>query len=160
MSSRAGSRVSRTLAMEAPKICKEGSCNKQNFSRTALPSSEKTGVCKTKPESQANFFLFQVSFLGGMEGVDQGNLERFLRGVWESEFGPTESLLPFSNGRTEKLMSACLQFQDAIRTLNTLQTNASYLEQVKRERGDPQLQLQAMAGFLERTGLKVNEVFF
>uniref|UniRef100_A0A8C6YHY4 tetrahydrofolate synthase n=1 Tax=Naja naja TaxID=35670 RepID=A0A8C6YHY4_NAJNA len=57
-------------------------------------------------------------------------------------------------GRTEKLTSACLQFQDAIRTLNTLQTNASYLEQVKRERGDPQLQLQAMAGFLERTGLK------
>uniref|UniRef100_A0A8C6YGD8 tetrahydrofolate synthase n=1 Tax=Naja naja TaxID=35670 RepID=A0A8C6YGD8_NAJNA len=48
---------------------------------------------------------------------------------------------------------------DAIRTLNTLQTNASYLEQVKRERGDPQLQLQAMAGFLERTGLKVNEFF-
>uniref|UniRef100_A0A8C6YGQ3 tetrahydrofolate synthase n=1 Tax=Naja naja TaxID=35670 RepID=A0A8C6YGQ3_NAJNA len=62
-------------------------------------------------------------------------------------------------GRTEKLTSACLQFQDAIRTLNTLQTNASYLEQVKRERGDPQLQLQAMAGFLERTGLKVNEFF-
>uniref|UniRef100_A0A8C6YJG1 tetrahydrofolate synthase n=1 Tax=Naja naja TaxID=35670 RepID=A0A8C6YJG1_NAJNA len=65
----------------------------------------------------------------------------------------------FSSGRTEKLTSACLQFQDAIRTLNTLQTNASYLEQVKRERGDPQLQLQAMAGFLERTGLKVNEFF-
>ncbi|XP_039177373.1 folylpolyglutamate synthase, mitochondrial isoform X3 [Crotalus tigris] len=48
--------------------------------------------------------------------------------------------------------------QDAIRTLNTLQTNASYLEQVKKERGDPQLQLQAMAGFLERTGLKVEDL--
>lgn len=46
-------------------------------------------------------------------------------------------------------------FQDAIRTLNTLQTNASYLEQVKRERGDPQAQLEAMRGFLERSGLKV-----
>ncbi|XP_015685625.1 folylpolyglutamate synthase, mitochondrial [Protobothrops mucrosquamatus] len=55
-------------------------------------------------------------------------------------------------------MSTCLQFQDAIRTLNTLQTNASYLEQVKKERGDPQLQLQAMAGFLERTGLKVEDL--
>lgn len=39
--------------------------------------------------------------------------------------------------------------------LNTLQTNASYLEQVKRERGDPQAQLEAMQGFLERSGLKV-----
>ncbi|XP_060543002.1 folylpolyglutamate synthase, mitochondrial isoform X1 [Pantherophis guttatus] len=102
MSSRAGSRMSCILAMEAPKICKEGSCNKRDFS----PASEKTVVCKTKSESQANFFLFQ----------------------------------------------------DAIRTLNTLQTNASYLEQVKRERGDPQLQLQAMAGFLERTGLKVEDL--
>lgn len=46
-------------------------------------------------------------------------------------------------------------FQDAIRMLNTLQTNASYLEQVKRERGDPQAQLEAMQGFLERSGLKV-----
>lgn len=46
-------------------------------------------------------------------------------------------------------------FQDAIRTLNTLQTNASYLEQVKRERGDPRAQLEAMRGFLERSGLKV-----
>ncbi|KAG8141829.1 putative Folylpolyglutamate synthase protein [Naja naja] len=77
MSSRARSRVPRMLAMEAPKICKEGSCNTQNFSPTALPSSEKSGMFKTKLESQGNFFLFQ----------------------------------------------------DAIRTLNTLQTNASYLEQ-------------------------------
>lgn len=46
-------------------------------------------------------------------------------------------------------------YQDAIQTLNTLQTNASYLEQVKRERGDPQAQLEAMRGFLERSGLKV-----
>ncbi|XP_064325093.1 folylpolyglutamate synthase, mitochondrial isoform X2 [Phalacrocorax carbo] len=47
---------------------------------------------------------------------------------------------------------------DAIRTLNTLQTNASYLEQVKRERGDPQAQLEAMRGFLERSGLKVEDL--
>ncbi|OPJ67855.1 folylpolyglutamate synthase, mitochondrial [Patagioenas fasciata monilis] len=49
-------------------------------------------------------------------------------------------------------------YQDAIRTLNTLQTNASYLEQVKRERGDPQAQLEAMRGFLERSGLKVEDL--
>uniref|UniRef100_A0A8D0HG17 Folylpolyglutamate synthase n=1 Tax=Sphenodon punctatus TaxID=8508 RepID=A0A8D0HG17_SPHPU len=47
--------------------------------------------------------------------------------------------------------------EDAIRTLNTLQTNASYLEQVKRERGDPQVQLEAMKGFLQRSGLKVRK---
>ncbi|XP_069465224.1 folylpolyglutamate synthase, mitochondrial isoform X2 [Ambystoma mexicanum] len=50
------------------------------------------------------------------------------------------------------------RFQDAIRTLNTLQTNASYLEQVKRERGDPRVQLEAMGGFLERSGLKVEDL--
>ncbi|XP_044295953.1 folylpolyglutamate synthase, mitochondrial isoform X2 [Varanus komodoensis] len=49
-------------------------------------------------------------------------------------------------------------FKDAIRTLNTLQTNASYLEQVKRGRGDPQMQLEAMSGFLERSGLKVEDL--
>uniref|UniRef100_A0A671R944 Folylpolyglutamate synthase n=1 Tax=Sinocyclocheilus anshuiensis TaxID=1608454 RepID=A0A671R944_9TELE len=47
-------------------------------------------------------------------------------------------------------------FQDAVCTLNTLQTNASALEQVKRERGHPELQLQAMRGFLQRAGLKVS----
>ncbi|XP_060107634.1 folylpolyglutamate synthase, mitochondrial isoform X1 [Heteronotia binoei] len=51
-----------------------------------------------------------------------------------------------------------MDYQDAIRTLNTLQTNASYLEQVKRERGDPQAQLEAMKGFLERSGLKVEDL--
>uniref|UniRef100_A0A674NMM1 Folylpolyglutamate synthase n=1 Tax=Takifugu rubripes TaxID=31033 RepID=A0A674NMM1_TAKRU len=45
--------------------------------------------------------------------------------------------------------------QDAICTLNTLQTNASCLEQVRRGRSHPQLQLQAMKAFLERTGLTV-----
>uniref|UniRef100_A0A803XLC3 Folylpoly-gamma-glutamate synthetase n=1 Tax=Meleagris gallopavo TaxID=9103 RepID=A0A803XLC3_MELGA len=53
---------------------------------------------------------------------------------------------------------AAASFQDAIRTLNTLQTNASYLEQVKRERGDPRAQLEAMRGFLERSGLQVEDL--
>ncbi|CAK6972506.1 folylpolyglutamate synthase%2C mitochondrial [Scomber scombrus] len=51
-----------------------------------------------------------------------------------------------------------MEYQDAIWTLNTLQTNAGALEQVRRERGNPQLQLQAMRGFLERAGLKVEEL--
>uniref|UniRef100_A0A673BG54 Folylpolyglutamate synthase n=1 Tax=Sphaeramia orbicularis TaxID=375764 RepID=A0A673BG54_9TELE len=46
-----------------------------------------------------------------------------------------------------------LSWMDAVCTLNTLQTNASALEQVRRERSNPQLQLQAMKGFLERSGL-------
>uniref|UniRef100_A0A8C5HUV7 Folylpolyglutamate synthase n=1 Tax=Gouania willdenowi TaxID=441366 RepID=A0A8C5HUV7_GOUWI len=46
-----------------------------------------------------------------------------------------------------------MEYQDAVCTLNTLQTNASALEQVRQERGHPQLQLQAMIGFLTRAGL-------
>ncbi|XP_072287766.1 folylpolyglutamate synthase, mitochondrial isoform X2 [Pyxicephalus adspersus] len=49
-------------------------------------------------------------------------------------------------------------YYDAIRTLNTLQTNASYLDQVKRQRNDPQEQLVAMRGFLERSGLRVEDL--
>lgn len=45
-----------------------------------------------------------------------------------------------------------------MRTLNTLQTNASYLEQVKRQRGDPQEQLEAMRLFLARSGLQVEDL--
>uniref|UniRef100_A0AAY4EJ24 Folylpolyglutamate synthase n=1 Tax=Denticeps clupeoides TaxID=299321 RepID=A0AAY4EJ24_9TELE len=51
-----------------------------------------------------------------------------------------------------------LLLQDAVCTLNTLQTNASALEQVRRERGHPQLQLQAMKGYLQRAGLMVEEL--
>ncbi|XP_064891976.1 folylpolyglutamate synthase, mitochondrial isoform X3 [Columba livia] len=59
---------------------------------------------------------------------------------------------------TRPARAPAMDYQDAIRTLNTLQTNASYLEQVKRERGDPQAQLEAMRGFLERSGLKVEDL--
>lgn len=52
--------------------------------------------------------------------------------------------------------SSLLLLQDAICTLNTLQTNASALEQVRRERSNPQVQLQAMRGFLERAGIAVS----
>ncbi|XP_058380112.1 folylpolyglutamate synthase, mitochondrial isoform X2 [Diceros bicornis minor] len=51
-----------------------------------------------------------------------------------------------------------MEYQDAVRTLNTLQTNASYLEKVKRQRGDPQTQLEAMELFLERSGLQVEDL--
>ncbi|KAI4886374.1 hypothetical protein NFI96_017691 [Prochilodus magdalenae] len=51
-----------------------------------------------------------------------------------------------------------MEYQDAVCTLNTLQTNASALDQVRRERGHPEVQLQAMRGFLQRAGLKVEEL--
>ncbi|CAH2316216.1 folylpolyglutamate synthase, mitochondrial isoform X1 [Pelobates cultripes] len=51
-----------------------------------------------------------------------------------------------------------MEYQDAIRTLNTLQTNASYLEHVKRQRSDPVEQLKAMRLFLERSGLRVEDL--
>ncbi|XP_036973560.1 folylpolyglutamate synthase, mitochondrial [Acanthopagrus latus] len=51
-----------------------------------------------------------------------------------------------------------MEYQDAICTLNTLQTNASALEQVRRERNHPQLQLQAMRSYLERAGLTVENL--
>ncbi|KAL6036975.1 hypothetical protein STEG23_033509, partial [Scotinomys teguina] len=58
--------------------------------------------------------------------------------------------------------SACeaktASFQDAVRMLNTLQTNASYLEQVKRQRSDPQAQLEAMEVYLARSGLQVEDL--
>ncbi|XP_059781673.1 folylpolyglutamate synthase, mitochondrial isoform X1 [Balaenoptera ricei] len=51
-----------------------------------------------------------------------------------------------------------MEYQDAVRTLNTLQTNANYLEQVKRQRGDPQTQLEAMKLYLARSGLQVEDL--
>uniref|UniRef100_A0A8C9S149 Folylpolyglutamate synthase n=1 Tax=Scleropages formosus TaxID=113540 RepID=A0A8C9S149_SCLFO len=51
-----------------------------------------------------------------------------------------------------------MEYQDAVCALNTLQTNASALEQVRRERGNPQLQLQAMKAFLQRSGLEVEDL--
>ncbi|XP_064435584.1 folylpolyglutamate synthase, mitochondrial isoform X4 [Mirounga angustirostris] len=51
-----------------------------------------------------------------------------------------------------------MEYQDAVRTLNTLQTNAGYLEQVKRQRRDPQTQLEAMKLFLARSGLQVEDL--
>lgn len=62
----------------------------------------------------------------------------------------------FFGCRCDLSLSLCVP-QDAVCTLNTLQTNASCLEQVRRERNHPQLQLQAMKGFLERAGLTVSQ---
>uniref|UniRef100_A0A672GCD6 Folylpolyglutamate synthase n=1 Tax=Salarias fasciatus TaxID=181472 RepID=A0A672GCD6_SALFA len=56
------------------------------------------------------------------------------------------------------VLSVCVLLQDAICTLNTLQTNASALEQVRRERGRPELQLHAMRAFLNRAGITVEEL--
>ncbi|XP_056288235.1 folylpolyglutamate synthase, mitochondrial isoform X2 [Pseudoliparis swirei] len=50
-----------------------------------------------------------------------------------------------------------MDYQEAVCTLNTLQTNASVLQQVRRERSQPE-QLQVMRGFLERAGLTVEQL--
>ncbi|KAG8447748.1 hypothetical protein GDO86_015020 [Hymenochirus boettgeri] len=74
-------------------------------------------------------------------------------------------LLPSSHGHslsrsvsTQTAPAVTMEYQDAIRTLNTLQTNASYLEQVKRERNNPELQMQTMQIFLGRSGLQVEDL--
>lgn len=51
-----------------------------------------------------------------------------------------------------------MEYQDAVRTLNTLQTNASCLEEVKRQRSDPRAQLEAMEVYLARSGLQVEDL--
>ncbi|XP_030209221.1 folylpolyglutamate synthase, mitochondrial [Gadus morhua] len=66
-------------------------------------------------------------------------------------------LLKYSSTKTAPQLPG-MEYQDAICTLNTLQTNASALEQVRRERGNPQFQLVAMRSFLERAGLVVEDL--
>ncbi|XP_062938239.1 folylpolyglutamate synthase, mitochondrial isoform X2 [Cynocephalus volans] len=51
-----------------------------------------------------------------------------------------------------------MEYQDAVRMLNTLQTNASYLEKAKRQRGDPQTQLETMRQYLAWSGLQVEDL--
>lgn len=67
----------------------------------------------------------------------------------------TGFLCPYGPLASLNLLPGDCDCQDAVRTLNTLQTNASYLEQVKRQRGDPQMQLEAMELYLARSGLQV-----
>ncbi|KAJ7988143.1 hypothetical protein DPEC_G00320560 [Dallia pectoralis] len=69
----------------------------------------------------------------------------------------TGTVLKYSSTKAEPRLPR-MDYQDAVCTLNTLQTNASALDQVRRERGHPQLQLQAMRGFLERAGLGVEDL--
>uniref|UniRef100_A0A3B3QEZ6 Folylpolyglutamate synthase n=1 Tax=Paramormyrops kingsleyae TaxID=1676925 RepID=A0A3B3QEZ6_9TELE len=68
------------------------------------------------------------------------------------------TLTAASTSSTKTARLPRMEYQDAVCALNTLQTNASALEQVRRERGHPQLQLQAMRGFLKRSGLEVEEL--
>ncbi|XP_071207955.1 folylpolyglutamate synthase, mitochondrial-like isoform X1 [Salvelinus alpinus] len=72
---------------------------------------------------------------------------------WSSKFTTVKCSSTKAEPRLHRM-----EYQDAVCTLNTLQTNACALEQVRRERGHPQLQLQAMRGFLERAGLVVEEL--
>ncbi|XP_023194517.1 folylpolyglutamate synthase, mitochondrial isoform X1 [Xiphophorus maculatus] len=51
-----------------------------------------------------------------------------------------------------------MEYQDAIWTLNTLQSNASVLQQARSGQRDPRQQLLSMPGFLERAGLTVEQL--
>ncbi|KAJ8286467.1 hypothetical protein GJAV_G00039560 [Gymnothorax javanicus] len=67
----------------------------------------------------------------------------------------------FASHRSSSTKAARLpkmDYQDAVCTLNTLQTNAAALEQVRRERANPENQLQAMRAFLHRSGLTVDQL--
>ncbi|XP_074067184.1 folylpolyglutamate synthase, mitochondrial isoform X1 [Macrotis lagotis] len=72
---------------------------------------------------------------------------------------------PLAGGPARRALSARpvpqepgMEYQDAVRTLNTLQTNASFLEQIKQERRDPQAQLEAMKHYLIRSGLQIEDL--
>ncbi|XP_017296613.1 folylpolyglutamate synthase, mitochondrial [Kryptolebias marmoratus] len=75
----------------------------------------------------------------------------------ESAFGSAVLSVRYHSTKTAPHIPG-MDYQDAVCTLNTLQTNASALEQVRRERSHPRLQLQAMRGFLERAGLSVEQL--
>ncbi|XP_031457914.1 folylpolyglutamate synthase, mitochondrial [Phasianus colchicus] len=100
---------------------------------------------------------------GGRRGGGKGELregrrtESGRKGAGLRGRGPLRAGVP-REGSGGSGTSGGAPVTDAIRTLNTLQTNASYLEQVKRERGDPRAQLEAMQGFLERSGLQVEDL--
>ncbi|XP_069742669.1 folylpolyglutamate synthase, mitochondrial isoform X2 [Narcine bancroftii] len=53
-----------------------------------------------------------------------------------------------------------MDYQDAVQTLNTLQTNASTLEQIRRdrERGQTKGSLEAMKSFVHRVGMTIEEL--
>lgn len=86
--------------------------------------------------------------------------------VWQRGYGlvltPRDALAGVctrasSSTRTAPHLSR-MEYQDAVCTLNTLQTNASALAQVRQERSNPQLQLTAMEDFLLRAGLTVDQL--
>ncbi|XP_072908864.1 folylpolyglutamate synthase, mitochondrial isoform X1 [Hemitrygon akajei] len=51
-----------------------------------------------------------------------------------------------------------MDYQDAVQALNTLQTNASTLEQIRRERGQTKGSLEAMKSFVQRAGMTIEEL--
>ncbi|KAM7416856.1 hypothetical protein PAMA_018772 [Pampus argenteus] len=56
------------------------------------------------------------------------------------------------------VMNRATTFQGAMCVLNSLQNNAAVLERLQRRQDNPGLQLQAMQGFLHRTGITVGEL--
>eukprot|EP00064_Thunnus_orientalis_P014461 superscaffoldBa00002508_g14506 len=55
-------------------------------------------------------------------------------------------------------MKRTTTFQGAVCVLNSLQNNAAVLKRLQERQDNPGLQLQAMQGFLHRTGITVGEL--
>ncbi|KAJ8388789.1 hypothetical protein AAFF_G00130220 [Aldrovandia affinis] len=79
---------------------------------------------------------------------------RFLR-VWQ--WGPVfEFFHQRSNIKHVRLLR--MEYQEAVCTLNALQSSSSVPEQLQQQSGRPELQLQAARVFLQRAGIMVEEL--
>ncbi|XP_067868408.1 folylpolyglutamate synthase, mitochondrial [Heterodontus francisci] len=96
------------------------------------------------------WLIIHKSLVTGAERKGAGH--RTLPGVWRRRYSraPTKAALCLP----------AMEYQDAVRALNTLQTNASTLEQIRREqeRGQKQGTLEAMKSFVYRAGMTIEEL--
>ncbi|XP_067825912.1 folylpolyglutamate synthase, mitochondrial [Heptranchias perlo] len=83
---------------------------------------------------------------------EKGAGHRRLQGGWRLKYStaPTKAALHIPR----------MEYQDAVQALNTLQTNASTLEQIRRERERGQMlgTLEAMKSFVYRAGMTIEEL--
>ncbi|XP_041049684.1 folylpolyglutamate synthase, mitochondrial isoform X2 [Carcharodon carcharias] len=94
--------------------------------------------------------IIHRSLMSGAEGEGAGR--KTLIGAWRRSYNtaPTKAALRLPS----------MEYQDAVQALNTLQTNASTLEQIRRERqlGRTQGTLEAMKSFVYRAGMTIEEL--
>ncbi|XP_078082495.1 folylpolyglutamate synthase, mitochondrial [Mustelus asterias] len=90
--------------------------------------------------------------LRAAEGKGAGRCSSLRGGGWRRSYNstPTKAALRLPS----------MEYQDAVQALNTLQTNASTLEQIRREQqlGRTQGTLEAMKSFVYRAGIAIEEL--